>query len=79
MHFVKRRVTGFRKDDAGDWIADLDCGHKRHVRHNPPWVNHAWIISPDGRAAFLGNEIDCGECSQQQQEWDGTFGSGIAL
>ncbi|MCB1185380.1 DUF3565 domain-containing protein, partial [bacterium] len=31
-------ITGFIQDEAGDWIALLACGHRRHVRHRPPLV-----------------------------------------
>jgi hypothetical protein len=24
---LERRIVGFRVDEAGDWIAELDCGH----------------------------------------------------
>ena len=51
---VERRITGFHQDELGDWIANLECGHSQHVRHNPPWENRAWVVSSDSRAARVG-------------------------
>jgi hypothetical protein len=58
-----RAIVGFRQDDAGDWIADLECGHSQHVRHNPPWMNRPWVVTPEGRAAHLGKELACSKCN----------------
>jgi len=35
---MKRKIINFDKDDEGDWRAELDCGHFRHVRHKPPLI-----------------------------------------
>ncbi|MGN0857666.1 MAG: DUF3565 domain-containing protein, partial [Stenotrophomonas sp.] len=32
---VQHPITGFHQDDQGHWVAELACGHGRHVRHNP--------------------------------------------
>ncbi|MGH8070993.1 MAG: DUF3565 domain-containing protein [Candidatus Entotheonellia bacterium] len=34
---VKRQIVGFHHDEVGDWVAALECGHGRHMRHKPPW------------------------------------------
>lgn len=53
-------------DDDGDtWIAWLDCGHRRHVRHRPPLSAYPWVVSETGRAARIGTSIECGRCSQR--------------
>ncbi len=36
---MERRITGFRQDEHGDWVAELECGHLQHVRHHPLWTN----------------------------------------
>ncbi|MCY7346517.1 MAG: DUF3565 domain-containing protein [Pyrinomonadaceae bacterium] len=41
---MKRKIIGFDKDDAGDWRAELDCGHFQHVRHKPPLVAREWVL-----------------------------------
>ncbi len=32
---IPRKTVGFHQDECFDWIADLECGHQQHVRHNP--------------------------------------------
>ena len=60
---VKRRVLGFHEDDEGQWVADLDCGHTQHVRHDPPWQVRPWVTTPEGRKAHLGMELECLLCA----------------
>jgi len=59
---ISRRIVGFHTDDVGDWVADLECGHSQHVRHNPPWQNRPWVVTPEGRAHYLGTELRCVVC-----------------
>jgi hypothetical protein len=33
MGAVEWRIVGFHQDTEGDWVAELDCGHRQHVRH----------------------------------------------
>lgn len=61
---MKREVTGYHQDDKGDWVAHLACGHQRHVRHNPPWMNRPWVTTAEGRQRVLGQRIDCGACER---------------
>jgi hypothetical protein len=61
---VKRRIVGFHQDERQDWVADLACGHGQHVRHNPPWMNRPWVVTPEGRERFLGFELDCKKCEE---------------
>jgi hypothetical protein len=56
------RIKSFRQDPRGDWIAELACGHTRHVRHRPPWQNRPWTQTPEGRSAHLGADIECPIC-----------------
>ncbi len=55
-------IAGFHQDDAGDWVADLACGHRQHMRHRPPWQLRAWVTDPEQRAARIGVAIDCPTC-----------------
>ena len=57
-----RRIVGFQQDDEGNWVALLECGHTQHVRHNPPWQNRPWVTTAEGRAARLGESLDCRQC-----------------
>jgi hypothetical protein len=59
---VSRKISGFHQDERGDWVADLECGHTRHVRHNPPWESRPWVLTPEGRASRTGTELRCKAC-----------------
>ena len=64
---MKRAILGFHRDGLGDWIADLDCGHGRHVRHRPPFFNRPWVEREATRNEMLGIELDCPRCDRM--EW----------
>ena len=57
-----RQITGYHLDDEGHWVAQLSCGHNQHVRHDPPLVHRPWVLSPNGRDAMLGFELNCVKC-----------------
>jgi hypothetical protein len=59
---MKRRIVGFHQDEEGHWVADLECGHTQHVRHQPPWILRPWVLTEEGRAAFIGHELVCLKC-----------------
>ena len=59
---IPRRITGFRQDEEGHWVAELECGHGQHVRHDPPWQLRPWVITEAGRARFLGPTLGCVLC-----------------
>jgi hypothetical protein len=64
---VKQKITGFNQDEVGDWVAELSCGHARHVRHRPPWQSRPWVLSTEGRVAMIGKELECGLCAQPEK------------
>jgi hypothetical protein len=35
---VMRKIVDFHLDEDLDWVAELECGHPRQVRHKPPWT-----------------------------------------
>lgn len=59
---MDRRIVGFHQDEEGHWVAELECGHNQHVRHNPPWINRPWVVTPEGRANALGQTLACRLC-----------------
>ena len=63
---MKRKITAFRSDDEGHWIAELECGHSQHVRHEPPWTLRPWVLTEEGRRNFLGRELACAGCAPPQ-------------
>jgi tellurite methyltransferase len=60
-----RKIVALHQDDAGDWVADLECGHTQHVRHDPPWQSRPWVTTPEGRASRIGTELDCAKCVEK--------------
>lgn len=66
MRGVGRRIVGFHTDDEQHWVADLECGHTQHVRHDPPWQNRPWVVTEEGRAAFIGRELVCVKCAEPE-------------
>ena len=59
---VPRRITGYRQDDEDHWVAELECGHSQHVRHDPPWQVRPWVTTKEGRTEHLGTTLDCILC-----------------
>jgi len=60
---VARRIVGFHTDEEGHWVADLECGHTQHVRHDPPWQVRPWVVTEAGRRSFLGTTLRCVNCA----------------
>jgi len=61
---MKRKISGFHRDELQHWIADLDCGHAQHVRLDPPWQERPWVVNEQGRSEKIGFELDCVECDK---------------
>ncbi len=59
---MKRKIIGYHQDEKQDWVADLDCFHGQHVRHEPPFFNRPWSATTEGRASKLGEVLDCVRC-----------------
>ena len=59
---AETRITGFHQDAEGDWVAELACGHRQHVRHRPPWQLRPWVATAEGRAARIGQPSECPLC-----------------
>jgi len=57
-----RRITAFHQDEQSHWVADLECGHTQHVRHNPPWTVRSWVTTEEGRQNHIGQELNCKKC-----------------
>jgi tellurite resistance-related uncharacterized protein len=61
-----RSIVGFQADPDGDWVADLSCLHRQHVRHRPPFQERAWVLERAGRAARIGTPIECPLCDRSE-------------
>lgn len=64
---MERAIVGFHQDEERHWVAELECGHTQHVRHDPPWVNRPWVTSAEGRADMLGFRLDCRLCDARRE------------
>jgi hypothetical protein len=63
---VRRRIVSFRPDDVGDWVAELSCLHRQHVRHRPPFDDRAWVLDDALRSARVGTDLDCPLCDRAE-------------
>lgn len=61
---MKRAIVDYHRDDAGDWVAELDCGHDQHVRHRPPFTLRPWVTTNEGRESMLGERLECLRCDR---------------
>ena len=68
---MQRAIIGFHRDDRGEWVAELACGHQRHVRHDPPFRVHEWVTDAESRSRRIGTLLDCGLCTQELPEAGG--------
>jgi hypothetical protein len=59
---MQQPIVGYHRDEEDHWVAELDCGHNQHVRHNPPLVSRPWVVSEQGRESMLGHELNCVKC-----------------
>ena len=63
---VLRKIVGFHLDEENHWVADLDCGHAQHTRHDPPFFSRPWMMSEVGRTAHIGTQLNCVRCDRQE-------------
>jgi hypothetical protein len=61
---MDRKIVGYHQDEEAHWVAELDCGHFQHVRHNPPWTNRPWVVTREGRQQKLGAVLQCRKCDE---------------
>ena len=62
---MKRKIIDYEQDAENHWVAILDCGHRQHVRHNPPLVSRPWVTSKQGRNRMLGYALNCKLCDRE--------------
>lgn len=59
---MEQRIVGFHQDEDEHWVAELECGHNQHVRHDPPLASRPWVLTYEGRKQMLGLGLDCKKC-----------------
>jgi hypothetical protein len=57
-----RRIVGYHTDAENHWVADLECGHMQHVRHEPPLMQRRWVLTESGRQSHIGTTLNCLLC-----------------
>ena len=62
---MRQPITGYHTDDEGHWVAQLECGHNQHVRHDPPWMVRPWVVTREGRDKMLGFRLHCKKCEEE--------------
>ena len=67
---MQRRILSFERDEAGDWVARLDCCHRQHVRHRPPFRSAPWVLDDAARAARVGTLLECPLCDRAELPQD---------
>ncbi len=67
---MERIIIGFHLDEENHWVAELDCGHNQHVRHDPPLTNRPWVLTENGRKSRLGLTLNCLLCDEAQRIMD---------
>jgi tellurite methyltransferase len=63
---MKQPIAGFTQDEDHHWVAHLVCGHRRHVRHIPPFDDRPWTQAQSARDGMLGELMDCTRCSESE-------------
>jgi len=62
---VERAITGFVQDDEGHWVALLECGHRQHLRHDPPLTERPLVLTSEGRQSLVGQALWCKVCIEE--------------
>ncbi len=65
---MEQAIVGFETDEVGDWVALLQCGHRQHVRHKPPFQERPWTLTALGRANRVGTPLNCVLCDEEAGE-----------
>jgi len=60
-------IAAYSQDDDGTWVAQLDCGHPQHIRHEPPFRIAAWATTDQGRQGMLGRRLPCPLCRMPRE------------
>lgn len=65
---MKQKIIGYHQDEENHWVAQLECGHFQHVRHDPPWNIRLWVITNKGRNSMIGHQLNCVKCDNGAEQ-----------
>ena len=71
---MKQSIIGFHQDEERHWVAELECGHSQHVRHNPPLTSRPWVTTSEGRRQRIGAELQCLKCDERRDSRNAPLG-----
>ena len=63
---MKQKITGYHLDEENDWVAELECHHGQHIRHQPPFIDRPWVTSLKGRDEKIGHLLECLKCNRNE-------------
>ena len=63
---MDRVIAGYHQDEAGDWVAELSCGHGQHIRHRPPFQLREWVLGAEERDSRIGTPLSCPLCDRAE-------------
>ena len=63
---MERAILSFEQDEEGQWTVLLECGHRRHLRHDPPRESRPELMDVASREAAVGGMLHCGLCAQRR-------------
>ena len=64
---MRHTIVGFHRDDTGEWVADLSCGHGRFVSLEPLFED----ATAEDRERHLGALLECRRCDEEQADEGG--------
>jgi tellurite methyltransferase len=70
---MDRAIAGYHRDEEGEWVAELSCGHNQHVRHRPPFQLREWVLEPESRERHVGTALNCPQCDRAEIPEDVTL------
>ncbi|MEM9459869.1 MAG: DUF3565 domain-containing protein [Myxococcota bacterium] len=63
---VVRTIVALGREGPDAVVLELDCGHRRHVRHRPPLSDAPWVADEQAAWSRVGQSIECLRCEQRQ-------------
>lgn len=63
---TEQAIIDYHLDLENHWVAELECGHFQHVRHEPPLTTRPWVLSKSGRESMLGYKLNCKKCDRNE-------------
>lgn len=63
---MQRVMRAFHLDAEDHWVAELSCGHRQHVRHQPPFTLRPWVLTEQGRNERIGQCLECAACDRRE-------------